>query len=119
MIYDLEETVGAASPVDLGDDAELVRRGEVDEGDVAVGGHLGEARPVGLGPGIALREGVVARNSGKKLVRSKLLHYHSYQEMRFWSKERLLITVIITLASTYTLTCCKLLRNIYSHIDRK
>lgn len=69
MIYDLEETVGAASPVDLGDDAELVRRGEVDEGDVAVGGHLGEARPVGLGPGIALREGVVARNSGKKLVR--------------------------------------------------
>lgn len=66
---DLEETVGAASPVDLGDDAELVRRGEVDEGDVAVGGHLGEARPVGLGPGIALREGVVARNSGKKLVR--------------------------------------------------
>lgn len=66
---DLEEAVGAASLIDLCDDAMLVRRGEVDEGDVVVSHHISELRPVVLGPRVTLREAIAVRDGGQKLVR--------------------------------------------------
>ena len=65
---DLEDAIGAASQANLGDDALLIRRREVDERDVAGRRHFGEPRPVGLRPDIAHREDLATLDGGQKLA---------------------------------------------------
>lgn len=65
---DLEEAVRSAGMADLRDNVRPIGNPHIDDGDVGVAVDFSEKRSLILRPDVVLREAMVVRSGGEKLV---------------------------------------------------